>query len=237
MQEIEQTGKSVEEAVAAALKALGAAREEVDVEVLSESGRGLLGIFGQTEARVKVTRRASVGTRAGELTNQILALLGIEAKVSLHSEDAEGVLLEIDAGDDTGLIIGRRGETLGSLQYLVALVVNRGETLKKRILLNAGGYLERREQALQILARRTAQKVRASGRPVTLEALSPRERRIIHMALSDEPGITTSSIGTDPNRRVVVSPADSGRHPGRPPRRSRFHGQDSQDEKPHESVE
>ncbi|NIM06440.1 MAG: KH domain-containing protein, partial [Armatimonadetes bacterium] len=192
MQQIEKTGRTVEEALAVALEELGAERDEVDVEVLAESGRGILGIFGQTEARIKVTRRPSVGAKAAELTGEMLSLLNIQARVDVRREDAESAELEINAGEDTGLIIGRRGETLGALQYLVALVVNRGQPIRKRILLNAGGYLERREQALHALARRTAQKVRSSGRPVTLEALSPRERRIVHLALADEPGLTTS---------------------------------------------
>jgi spoIIIJ-associated protein len=209
MREIEQTGKTAEEAVAAALEALGATREEVEVEVLSESNRGLLGIFGQSEARVKVTLKISVGEQASDLLRKMLPLLGLEAQVSLLREEAEEALIEIDAGEDTGLIIGRRGDTLGALQYLVALLANRDRAAKKRILLDAGGYLERREDALRVLAERTAAKVRATRKSVTLEALSPRERRIIHLALAEEPGITTSSIGVEPNRRVVVAPAES----------------------------
>ena len=215
MQQIERTGKSVEEAVAAALQELRAQRDEVEVEVLSESGRGLLGIFGQTEARVRVTRTTTTGQRALDLVQRMLSLLEISAKVGLGREDEESVELEIDAGDDTGLVIGRRGETLGALQHLAALLVNRGQPQGKRLLLNAGGYLERREQALLTLAQRTAQKVRASGRPVTLEALSPRERRIIHVALADEPGVATASIGAEPNRRVVVSPSGETARPHR----------------------
>jgi len=206
MQEIEQSGKTVEEAIAAALQALGAARDDVEVEVLSESGRGLLGIFGQTEARVKVTCKASVGERAVGLAQEMLTLLGMQAQVTLHHEDAESVEVEIDVGEDTGLVIGRRGETLLALQHLISLLINKGREKKKRLLLNAGGYLERRDQALKALAFRTAQKARSSGRAITLEALSSRERRIIHLALAEEPGITTSSVGAEPNRRVVVAP-------------------------------
>jgi spoIIIJ-associated protein len=224
MREIEQTGKTAEEAITAALQALGAAREEVEVELLSESNRGLLGIFGQSEARVKVTLKTTAGEKAVELLRQMLPLLGLEAEVVLRREEAEEAVIDIDAGEDTGLIIGRRGDTLAALQYLVALLANRHRENKKRILLNAGGYLERREEALQVLAERTAAKVRATRKSVTLEALSPRERRIIHMALANEPGITTSSIGVEPNRRVVVSPAEGSAsayrspRPNRPPR-------------------
>jgi len=232
MQQIEQTGRSVEEAVSAALKALGAAPDEVEVEVLVESSRGLLGIFGQTEARVRVTRQTSIGTRAVELAQKMLSLLEIEARVSLREEDSERAQLEIDAGEDTGLIIGRRGETLAALQHLVALLANRGRQSTKRILLNAGGYLEKREQALQALAKRTAYKVRTSGRSVTLEALAPRERRIIHVVLADEPGVVTSSIGTDPNRRVVISPSEP--QPGRPHRREDLPAQGEEPAEPKE---
>jgi spoIIIJ-associated protein len=223
MREIEQTGKTTEEAIAAALQALGASREDVAVELLSESNRGLLGIFGQSEARVKVTLKVSVGEKAADLLRRMLPLLGLEGQVELRREEAEEALIEIDAGEDTGLIIGRRGETLGALQYLVALLANRDRAEKKRILLDAGGYLERREEALQVLAERTAAKVRATRKSVTLEALSPRERRIIHLALANESGITTSSIGVEPNRRVVVAPAEgnSGYRPSRTNRPSR----------------
>jgi spoIIIJ-associated protein len=218
MREIEQTGKTAEEAIAAALQALGAAREEVEVELLSESNRGLLGIFGQSEARVKVTLKTTAGEKAVELLRQMLPLLELEANVVLRREEAEEAVIDIDAGEDTGLIIGRRGDTLAALQYLVALLANRHRENKKRILLNAGGYLERREEALQVLAERTAAKVRATRKSVTLEALSPRERRIVHMALANEPGITTSSIGVEPNRRVVVSPTEDNSTPYRRPR-------------------
>lgn len=258
MQEIEKTGKNVEEAVEAALKELGCTRDDVEVEVVSESGRGLLGIFGQTEARVKVTLKESaeavveaepepevtepeeeeaeppeepeprkerprrkpprpsaegeesVGERAANFAQQMLSAMNIEAEAYVSEEDDEGAMVEIDAGQDTGLVIGRRGDTLTALQHLVAIMANRGREDNKRVLLNAGGYLERREQALQTLARRTAQRVRASRRSVTLEALSPRERRIVHLALADERGITTSSVGEDPNRCVVVSPTKGG---------------------------
>jgi spoIIIJ-associated protein len=221
MREIEKTGKTPEEAIAAALQELGATEDEVAVEVLSESNRGLLGIFGQSEARVKVTLKTSVGEKAAALLRQMLPLLGLEGQVELRREEAEEAVIDIDAGEDTGLIIGRRGETLAALQYLIALLANRRRENKKRILLNAGGYLERREEALQVLAERTAAKVRATRKSITLEALSPRERRIVHMALADEPGIATSSIGVEPNRRVVVSPTETAASANRRPRPNR----------------
>ncbi len=230
MKETEHTGRTVEEAIAAALNVLGAERDDVEVEVLAESTRGLLGIFGQTEARVRVTLKNTVGEKATALAEEMLSLLEISAQVSLAREDAESAEVEIDAGEDTGLIIGKRGETLGALQHLVALLANKGRATKKRVLLNAGGYLERREQALSMLAERTSQKVRATGRSITLEALSPRERRIIHVALANEPGITTSSIGVDPNRCVIVSPSRSQYAP-RPPEPSPDPGA-SKDEDP-----
>jgi spoIIIJ-associated protein len=216
MHEIETTGKTVEEALALALEQLGVAEEDVEVEVLSESSRGLLGIFGQTEARIRVTCKTTFGDKAVELARQMLALLEMEAELRIEAEDAESVQIDIDAGDDTGLIIGRRGETIAALQHLVALLANKGREHKKRVLLNAGGYLERREQALRELAERSANKVRTSGRPVTLEALSSRERRIIHVALADRKDVVTASVGVDPNRRVIISPAHREPRPAEP---------------------
>jgi len=208
MRSIEQTGRTVDEAVEAALKALDITRDEADIEVLAEEKAGLLGILGHTEARVRVTAKATLGDRAVGILTEILDLMGLEVEVELVADDAEAVSIDMRSGNDTGILIGKRGQTLAALQLIVAMMANRDQPpeLRKRVVLDAEGYRERRERTVRAMARTAAQRAERSGRPVTLEALNPRERRIVHVALGDERGVTTRSEGEDPNRVVIVSP-------------------------------
>ena len=208
MESIEQTGRTVDEAVEAGVRALGVSRGEVDVEVLAQESRGLLGILGSSEARVRVTLKASVASRALEILKHILELMGIEADAEITSDEPEGVSIEITGSQDLGLLIGKRGQTLAALQLIVAMMANRGQEpeRRKRIVLDAEGYRARRERTVQAMAHSAAQRAKRSGRPVTIESLTPRERRIVHLALADEPGITTRSEGEDPHREIIVMP-------------------------------
>jgi spoIIIJ-associated protein len=207
MQPIEQTGRTVEEAVKAALKTLGLSREEVEVEVLAEQSRGLLGILGYSEAKVRVTPRAGAAHRALEILTETLRLMGLDAKADITDEDAEAVNINIHDSPDLGLLIGKRGQTLAALQLIVAVVANRGQPpeRRRRIILDAEGYRARRDRALQDMALDAAERARRTGRPVTLESLNPRERRVVHLALADDPRVTTRSEGQEPNRSVVIS--------------------------------
>lgn len=211
MQSIEQTGRNVEEAVAAALKALGVSRDQVDVEVLAQESRGLLGILGYSEAKVRVTVKAGLAQRAADILNTILRLMAIDADVEIGDEDDEAIYLNIHSSADLGLLIGKRGQTLGALQLIVAIMANREQPAdtRKRIILDAEGYRERRDRALRAMAHSAAQRAARSGREVVLEALNPRERRIVHVTLADDPSVTTRSEGTDPDRTVIVSPRRS----------------------------
>ena len=258
MESIEQTGRTVEEAVGAALKTLGVSREDVDIEVLAEESRGLLGILGYSAARVRVTvkrdqrqpeppppapapteeqpvelteeqpvelteeqppepelepvpsvelgERSALAQDALDILNQILDRMGLEATAEITEDDAESVSIDIRSHEDIGLLIGKRGQTLAALQLIVAMMANRGQPLesRRRIILDAEGYRARRDRTLQAMASSAAQRAKRSGRPVTLSALTPRERRIIHMTLADDPTVTTRSEGEDPNRAIVV---------------------------------
>jgi spoIIIJ-associated protein len=208
MRSIEQSGRNVEDAVQNALKALGVAREEVEVEVLAEESRGLLGILGHTEARVRVTVKAGVAQRAVEVLQEMLGYMGIEATPEITGDDAEAAYINLRGGDDLGLLIGKRGQTLAALQLITAMIANREQPAEKRkkIILDAEGYRERRERALRSMARNAAERAKRSGREVKLEALNPRERRIVHLALAEDTGVTTRSEGEDPDRAVIVSP-------------------------------
>ena len=143
--------------------------------------------------------------------NELLGLMGVRAT---HSVDAneEAVLVSID-GEDAAILIGHRGETLDALQYLASLTVNKASDAHVRVRVDVAGYRARREESLARLALRSADRAQRSGRRVVLDAMNPYERRILHTALQDVPGISTHSEGEEPNRRVVITPAqEGGRH-------------------------
>jgi len=135
---------------------------------------------------------------------ELLSKMGVEARIFAANTDS-GLRLRIDA-DSMGLLIGRRGETLDALQYLVSLHVNRTSSEYQRITLDTEGYRSRREETLTRLARKTASQVRATGRAIAMEPMNPYERRILHSALQDFRGVTTHSEGEEPDRHVVITP-------------------------------
>ncbi|HHY92620.1 MAG TPA: protein jag, partial [Firmicutes bacterium] len=201
MKSIEESGRSVEEALAQALSKLGLTRDQVEVEVLEEGSRGLLGLLGGRPARVRVKARPRAAERAEEFLGQVIRVLGIEATVSAR-EEPEALQVEVE-GEEVGALIGRRGHSLDAWQYLVGLVANKDNPHPVRVVLDVAGYRKRRTQALENLARRTAERVKLRKRSVALEAMPPAERRIIHLALQDDPDVVTLSEGREPYRRVV----------------------------------
>jgi spoIIIJ-associated protein len=208
MESIEQSGRTVNDAVQAALQALGVPREEVEVEVLAEESRGILGILGYSEAKVRVTVKPGLPQRARDILGRIVGLMGIQAEVEITADEPEGVHLELHSSTDLGLLIGKRGQTLAALQLIVAMMANRDQPpdRRRRIVLDAEGYRARRERALSATARSAADRAKRTGKPVSLESLTPRERRIVHLALADDPGVSTRSEGEDPHRSVIISP-------------------------------
>ncbi|HHV56719.1 MAG TPA: protein jag [Firmicutes bacterium] len=203
MKSVEETGRTVDEAVAQALRKLELPRDRVEVEVLEEGSRGLLGILGSRPARVRVSVRPQAAEQAREFMENVVRVLGIAAKVSAV-QGAEALEVEVE-GEDVGALIGRRGHSLDAWQYLVSLAANKGVERPVRVLLDVAGYRRRRKAALENLARRTAERVKTRKRSVALEAMPPAERRIIHLALQDDPDVITLSEGRDPYRRVVIS--------------------------------
>ncbi|MFB3880155.1 MAG: RNA-binding cell elongation regulator Jag/EloR [Armatimonadota bacterium] len=260
MDSIEQIGRNVEDAVAAALKALKASRDEVEVEVLSEESRGILGsILGYSSAKVRVTRKApqappaepepapaerprqpererrraeprptapptvevgersELAERAAAIADDIVRLMGLEAKTIVVEDSPEGVSLEVHSDDDLGLLIGKHGQTLSALQLIVAMMANRpmAPDDRRRIVIDAEGYRARRERALQSMARSAAQRAKRSGRPVTISSLNARERRVIHITLADDPAVTTRSEGEEPDRSIIITARSGERDRGR----------------------
>lgn len=203
MKEVEMTGRTVEEAVEAALKVLGAKREEVEVRVLEEGSKGFLGLLGTRQAKVKVVLPDSPEKVIKEFLERILQMMALQAGIEIRRRD-EYFLVSFH-GRELGVLIGRRGETLNALQYLTNLAVNRILGQKIKIVLDAEGYRKRREQALVRLAKRLSEKVKRTGSKVVLEPMTPQERRIIHTALQHDNQIITFSEGEEPNRKVVIS--------------------------------
>ncbi len=200
---VEITARTVQEAVALALEELGADSEDVDIEVLEEGSKGLFGI-GSKDARVRVSFRSSPSDEAYNYLKHILSLMNMDVEIE-KSEDEDTIMLRV-TGNDSGIIIGRRGETLDALQYLTSLAVNKQSGEYKRIIIDIENYRQKREETLIRLANRLANKVARYRRSITLEPMNPYERRIIHASLQDDGRVQTHSIGEDPNRKVVITP-------------------------------
>ncbi|MDD2553684.1 MAG: protein jag [Desulfotomaculaceae bacterium] len=204
MKFVEKIGKTVDEAVNQALKELNATTEEVDVEVLEEPSRGILGLIKVKPARVKVTLKDSPLKRASGLLKSIFKTMDLDVNINI-SENDKIVFVDLE-GTDLGILIGRRGETLDALQYLLNLAVNKNQEIRKKIIIDIEGYRDRREKTLQRLALKLADKARQRGRNVVLEPMSSQERRIIHTALQGRDDIYTFSEGEEPYRKIIISP-------------------------------
>lgn len=210
---LEASGKTVEEAVQKALQELGLAEDQVEVTVLKKGKAGILG-FGSDEARVLVTPReippagdGALKEAAIEALSKILVALGIKATVvpgeSLTSLTAS-LCLNVE-GEDVGILIGRKGQTLSSLQFILNLIISHKFKNQNLILVDVAGYRKRRYENLRTLALQLSEQVKRTGHPVYLEPMPPLERRFIHLALADDPQISTRSEGQGDSRKVVIS--------------------------------
>lgn len=206
----EATGRSIEEAVARALEALGAARAEVDVEVLQEPRPALLG-FGGREARVRVTRRPDVAAVAQAFLEGVLVRMGLAADVHVVAT-ADGVDGTMEGPDADRLAAGE-GELLDALEVILGAHLQRQFARRLAVRIDAAGLRGRQEQALVARARSAAERAVREGTPVALEPMDPRARRIVHLALRDDERVTTGSEGEDDHRHVVVSPKSPARSP------------------------
>ncbi|MBI4202079.1 MAG: protein jag [Chloroflexi bacterium] len=218
LERVEISARTVDEAIEVALKELDAEREEVTIEVVSQGRAGIFGI-GAEQARVRVTRLAPSNTLASEaieVVTKLLAAMEVSATAILRTPgDAEnGPTIDIQ-GDDSGLLIGKRGETLQSMQFLVNLMLGK-KGIHPLVVLDVEEYKERRSRSLQAMAARVAERVASNGRPISLEPMPPAERRIIHVALSNHPSVTTESVGAGAMRKVTVYPKRERRTQGGP---------------------
>ena len=229
------SARTVEEAIELALKEIGVGRDEAEVEILSRGKAGFLGI-GAEMARVRVTRRGgavpaapiapAVGdgaaeagvadaaesgdaaTLAGIAVGRILEAAGVNVTRTLrsaHDPEAGGPVIDL-AGEDSGLLIGRRGQTLQALQFLVTLIVRNRLDEEVRVVLDVENYRRRRESSLRDMSAKVADRVAQTGRSITLEPMPPADRRIVHTSLARHPGVRTESAGEGENRKVTIMP-------------------------------
>lgn len=263
------TGATVEEAKASALVKLGISEyDEFTVEVLQNPTKKILGLFGGSPAKVKITvqvpekkqekpekkykqegkkpqkkpqqdkkpenkksapvkaekieesapektelplEKTNNYTETANYIKSMVLALGMEKCEVTEMSNEEEIYFELECGDDYGIIIGKRGETLDALQYLARMVANKGRQSYKRVSINVGNYRAKREETLKSLAHKTAIRAVKQGRSISLEPMNPYERRVIHTAVQDIEGATSHSVGSDLDRRVVIAPVDGGR--------------------------
>lgn len=204
MRKVTVSGKTVDEAIEIGLSKLRTTRDNIEYNVLEEPQKGLFGIIGGKPAIVEVSIKPDPVKEAIVFLRDVIDKMGVSASVE-KEEREEGLYLNI-SGVDIGILIGKRGQTLDSLQYLVNLVANRKSDHYVRIYLDAEGYRARRKEALEMLAKRLSNKVLRTKREIRLEPMNAHERKIIHTALQNVEGVTTYSVGEEPNRRIVVAP-------------------------------
>lgn len=216
--EITIKAKSVEEARAAAAEQLGVAEDQLSFEVLCEAKRGFLGL-GAADAEVRATYVPTGEKNAVEFISTVVSDMQINATVSERYADNGDFIVEIN-GEDAGALIGHHGDTLDALQYLLNLAANRRENGEKReyvkVTLDIEGYRAKREETLRALARRQAEKVLKYKKSVMLEPMNPYERRIIHSEVQLIDGVSTNSIGSENNRKIVIY-LDAGKVGGQKP--------------------
>lgn len=207
MEYIEVSAKTIDDAITEACQKLGVTSDRLDYQVIEEGSSGFLGI-GSKPAVIKAAVKEeefSVSDAAKNFLRDVFAAMKMSVVVSVEYNEEEKTM-DVDlSGDDMGILIGKRGQTLDSLQYLVSLVVNKESEDYIRVKVDTENYRERRKETLENLAKNIAYKVKRTKRPVSLEPMNPYERRIIHSALQGDKYVSTHSEGEEPFRRVVVT--------------------------------
>ena len=201
----EITGKTVEDAITNALIKLETTSDRIEYEVIEKGSTGFLGFIGKQDAVIKVRKKNSLLDDTYEFLNKLFNAMNLEV-TSTIDYDEDSRVMNIDfSGDEMGILIGKRGQTLDSLQYLISLVVNKESDSYIKVKVDTEDYRERRKQTLENLAKNLSYKVKRTRRPVTLEPMNPYERRIIHSALQNDRYVETHSEGDEPYRKVVIT--------------------------------
>ena len=204
MDYIEVSAKTVDDAITEACQRLVVTSDKLEYEVIDEGSSGFLGI-GSKPAVIKARAKSSVQDAAKDFLKDVFEAMGLVVVVNVEYDEIENSMNIELSGDEMGVLIGKRGQTLDSLQYLVSLIVNKNVENYIRVKVDTENYRQRRKETLENLAKNISYKVKRTKRPVSLEPMNPYERRIIHSALQNDKYVTTYSEGEEPFRHVVVT--------------------------------
>ncbi|GMK43845.1 MULTISPECIES: RNA-binding cell elongation regulator Jag/EloR [Paenibacillus] len=204
MKKIVASGKTIDDAVRSGLTQLNVAKDRVKVLVMEQPSKGLFGLIGVKEAKVELELIPDPTIEAEQFLRDVSEAMGLTIAID-RKQTKEATYLSVSGGGDIGMLIGRRGQTLDALQYLVNIVANRYSDSHLRIVLDAEDFRERRRKTLEELSERLAGRVVRTKKEVVLEPMSSHERKVIHSQLQNHPRVKTYSKGDEPNRRVVIA--------------------------------
>jgi len=210
----EKSAKSVNDAIELALAELEVSKDEADIEIIDEGSKGFLGI-GAKEAKVCVSIKEPEIKSIKVFLGEIFSAMNVDVEINVKKNEENGISVDIK-GEDMGIIIGHRGDTLDALQYLTSLIVNHDSEKYIKVTMDTENYREKRTEVLISLSNRLAENVAKSGKKKTLEPMNPYERRVIHANLQDNPLVSTYSIGDEPYRKVVIAPKNPKPHYRKP---------------------
>lgn len=202
MTQIEKTGRNVDEALELALIEMGLSRDEVEVEVLEEESKGVFGLFGQKDAKIRVTQKENAHVIAKNYVETIMNGLEMDATVDVTMDD--NLVNTTISGDGMAIVIGKHGNTLDAIQYLTSLVVNKNRDEFIHVSIDSENYREKRKESLVDLAHRMAHKAKKQRKDIILHPMNSYERRIVHTALQSDSEVNTRSEGKDPYRKVII---------------------------------
>lgn len=204
MEYIEISAKTVDDAITEAVIKLGTTHDKIEYEVIEKGSAGFLGI-AKKDAVIRVRKKNDVEDNIREFLNKVFEAMNLEVEILIEKEESGNNINVELKGSDMGVLIGKRGQTLDSLQYLTNLAVNKNSEEYVKVKIDTEDYRKRRKETLENLAKNIAYKVKRTKRPVSLEPMNPFERRIIHSALQNDKFVTTHSEGEEPYRHVVVT--------------------------------
>ena len=201
---IEVKAKTVDDAITEALVQLGTTSDQIEYEVIEKGSSGFLG-FNSKPAVIRARRKFTIEDHIRDFLGKVVQAMGLQVEIVIQKSDDENVLDVELKGDEMGVLIGKRGQTLDSLQYLTNLAINKNSDNYVKVKLDTENYRKRRKDTLENLAKNIAYKVKRTKKPVSLEPMNPFERRVIHSALQNDRYVTTHSEGEEPFRHVVVT--------------------------------
>ena len=208
MEYIEVSAKTVEDAISEAAIKLEVPSDKIEYEVITEGSTGFLGLIGSKPAVIKARKKFNLLDHTKDFLARLFKAMNVDVNSTVDYDEESRTMNIVFDGEDMGLLIGKRGQTLDSLQYLASLVANKGEEEYVRVKVDTENYRQRRKDTLENLAKNIASKVRRTGRAVVLEPMNPYERRVIHSALQADRYVETHSEGEEPFRKVVVTLKD-----------------------------